>query len=128
MPERARLVTVTAPTRPGAGRDAPRATPWQAPAAAGGGQPGHDAGAGGGLGQVWVGHHPVTAEGLALLLCDLGLTGRPVLLVNQAGRAGSCPSLRPYATQLASLLSQPVLTFDGVTGTPRQAEASRGAV
>src|SRR5260221_3714719 len=50
VPERARLVTVTAPTRPGAGRDAPRATPW--PAAAGGGQPGHDAGAGGGLGQT----------------------------------------------------------------------------
>lgn len=77
------------------------------------------------LGQVWVGQHPVTAEDLALLLCDLGLTGRPVLLINQAGRAGNCPALHPYATQLASLLSQPVLVFDGMTRRPQRAGASR---
>jgi hypothetical protein len=75
------------------------------------------------LGQVWAGQHPVTAEDLALLLCDLGMTGRPVLLINQGGRAGSCPALHPYAVQLSSFLSQPVLIFDGMTRGPQQARA-----
>jgi hypothetical protein len=80
------------------------------------------------LGQVWTGQYPVTAEELALLLCDLGLTGRPVLLINQFGRAAGCPALHPYATQLASLLSQPVLVFDGITRAPQQAKLSSGTV
>ena len=71
------------------------------------------------LGQAWIGQRPVHAESLALLLCDLGLTGRPLLLVNQASHAGGCPALHPYATRLAALLGQPVLAADGMAATPR---------
>ena len=71
------------------------------------------------LGQVWVGQRPVTAEDLALLLCDLGLSSRPVVLVSQAHAVGGCPGLGPYAARLALLLSQPVLTVDAMAEPQR---------
>jgi hypothetical protein len=67
------------------------------------------------LGLPWAGpgrQHPLTPEDVALLLCDLGLAGRPVLLVDQ-GRPAGGPTLRDWAARLAALLRQPVLPVDG---------------
>jgi hypothetical protein len=63
------------------------------------------------LGLPWAGpgrQHPLTPEDVALLLCDLGLAGRPVLLVDQ-GRPAGGPTLGSWAARLAALLRQPVL-------------------
>jgi hypothetical protein len=70
------------------------------------------------LGQPWAADQPVTADELAWLLCELGLAGRPVLLVNEAHTGASCPILAPYAAHLARLLGQPVLASDGTAPVP----------
>jgi hypothetical protein len=64
------------------------------------------------LGQAWVGRDPITPENFALLVCELGLAGHPILLINQASTASGCPALHPWATRLAALLHQLVLIAD----------------
>jgi hypothetical protein len=61
------------------------------------------------VGLPWAGPHPLAPEDVALLLGELGLAGRPVLLADRA-TPGPGPTLGAWATYLATLLHQPVLT------------------
>jgi hypothetical protein len=69
------------------------------------------------LGQPWAGPHPLAPEDVAVLLGDLGLAGRPVLLVDQA-RPGGGPTLCTWAAHLAALLHQPVLAVEAAHPVP----------